>query len=50
MLTVMRNTHPGVELHYLQRMTWEAPEELSAGKLDVAFVNRIPEGDEFIFD
>lgn len=48
LLTVMRNTHPGVELHYLQRMTWEAPEELSAGKLDAAFVNRRPEGDEFI--
>lgn len=48
LLTVMRNTHPGVELHYLQRMTWEAPEELRAGKLDVAFVNRKPESDEFI--
>ncbi len=48
LLTVMRNTHPGIELHYLQRMTWEAPEELSAGELDVAFVNRIPESDEFI--
>lgn len=48
LLTVMRNTHPGVELHYLQRMTWEAPEELSAGELDVAFVNRRPEGEEFI--
>ncbi len=48
LLTVMRNTHPGVELHYLQRMTWEAPEELNTGELDVAFVNRIPEGDEFI--
>lgn len=48
LLTVMRNTHPGVELHYRQRMTWEAPEELSAGKLDAAFVNRVPDGDEWI--
>lgn len=48
LLTVMRNTHPGLELHYLQRMTWEAPEDLRRAELDAAFVNRVPDGDEFV--
>ena len=48
LLTVMRNTHAGLELHYLQRMTWEAPEDLRRAKLDAAFVNRVPDGDEFV--
>lgn len=48
LLTVLRNTHPGLELHYLQRMTWEAPDALRTAQLDAAFVNRVPEGDEFV--
>lgn len=45
MLTVMRNTHPEVEMHYQQRMTWEAPADLLADNLDAAFVYRVPEGE-----
>jgi DNA-binding transcriptional LysR family regulator len=45
LLAAMQSTHPGVELHYLQCMSWEAPEELLAGRLDAAFVNRVPDND-----
>ena len=42
MLTIMRNTYPGIEMHFHQRMTWEAPGDLLAGDLDAAFVYRVP--------
>jgi DNA-binding transcriptional LysR family regulator len=48
LLTVLGRAHPGLKLHYLQRMTWEAPDELRASRLDAAFVNRVPEGAEFV--
>jgi DNA-binding transcriptional LysR family regulator len=44
MLTVMRNTHPEVEMHFQQCMTWDAPGDLLADNLDAAFVYRVPEG------
>jgi DNA-binding transcriptional LysR family regulator len=43
LLAAMQSAHPGVELHYLQCMTWEAQDELLAGRLDGAFVNRVPD-------
>jgi DNA-binding transcriptional LysR family regulator len=43
LLATMHSAHPGVELHYLQCMTWEAQAELLAGRLDAAFVNRVPD-------
>ena len=44
MLAVMRRTHPEVEMHYQQRMTWAAPGDLLADNLDAAFVYRVPQG------
>lgn len=46
MLAVIRNTHPGVEMHYQQRMTWEAPADLLADNLDAGFVYYLPEGED----
>lgn len=43
LLAAMQSAHPCVELHYVQCMTWEALGELSAGRLDAAFVNRVPD-------
>ncbi len=43
MLVVMRNIHPGVEMHYRHRMTWEAPGDLLADSLDAGFVYSLPE-------
>lgn len=43
LLSTLQTAHPKVELHYLQRMSWEAPGELLDGRLDAAFVNRVPE-------
>lgn len=43
MLVVMRNIHPGVEMHYRHRMTWEAPDDLLADSLDAGFVYSLPE-------
>jgi DNA-binding transcriptional LysR family regulator len=48
LLSAMQSAHPGVELHYLQCMTWEAPEELLAGRLDAAFVNRVPDDEAVV--
>ena len=44
MLAVMRNTHPEVQMHFQQCMTWEAPGDLLADDLDAAFVYRVPQG------
>jgi DNA-binding transcriptional LysR family regulator len=46
-LAAIQNSHPGLELHYIQSMTWEAPAELLAGRLDAAFVNRVPDDEAF---
>jgi DNA-binding transcriptional LysR family regulator len=43
LLAAMQDDHPSVELHYLQCMTWEALGDLLAGRLDAAFVNRVPD-------
>jgi DNA-binding transcriptional LysR family regulator len=45
LLSTLQAAHPSIELHYLQRMSWEAPGELLSGRLDAAFVNRVPEDD-----
>jgi DNA-binding transcriptional LysR family regulator len=46
LLDVMRTDFPGIEMHYLQRMTWQTPAELRAGKLDAAFVYHVPEDED----
>ncbi len=44
-LAEMKRDHPKVSLNYIPKMTWEAPVELHAGKLEAAFAYDCPDDD-----